>query len=274
MNLVAQYPNITPLNMHVQVESAQREAATREILPATTQSSNQSLDNEIDSKREREKTQNSNRYEFEKSETNDDDLTYSPQAIRSKQRSDHEGNSESDDTSSNDKQNKDKSANGEVLSDEQQRKLDNLKARDTEVKIHEQKHKSVGGQYASSPSYTTEKGPDGREYAVEGEVKISITEESSPQETVTKMQKVAAAALAPAEPSSQDRSVANQARKLENKARMEINQEKQNSLSNPENKGEEGDNKLSKHQLLRQSVVASRYNNSWSVSNSSFQAYA
>lgn len=45
-----------------------------------------------------------------------------------------------------------------------------------------------------------------------------------PEATIRKMQQVQAAALAPAEPSSQDRSVASNAAKIQAKARVELTQ--------------------------------------------------
>lgn len=84
-----------------------------------------------------------------------------------------------------------------------------LQARDREVRQHESQHKSVGGQYAGSISYQYQSGPNGQQYAVGGEVDISVSEvPGNPQATINKMQTVRAAALAPAEPSSQDRAVA------------------------------------------------------------------
>lgn len=95
------------------------------------------------------------------------------------------------------------------LSEEDRKVVEKLKARDREVRAHEQAHKSVGGQYAGSISYTFQKGPDGRSYAVGGEVPIDASEiGGDPAATIEKMRVVKAAALAPAEPSSQDRKVA------------------------------------------------------------------
>lgn len=97
-----------------------------------------------------------------------------------------------------------------------------LKSRDSEVRTHEQAHAAVGGQYAGSPSYTYEKGPDGRNYAVGGEVQIDTAPVAGdPQATVDKMQQVRAAALAPAQPSGQDRKVAASASQSINKALAE-----------------------------------------------------
>lgn len=95
------------------------------------------------------------------------------------------------------------------LSDEEQAVVDQLAARDREVRNHEEAHARVGGQYAGSPSYTFQEGPDGKQYAIGGEVAIDVSPvPDNPEATITKMEVVKAAALAPAEPSGQDRKVA------------------------------------------------------------------
>ena len=86
-----------------------------------------------------------------------------------------------------------------------------LASRDREVRAHEQAHAAVGGQYAGAPRYQFQRGPDGVNYAVGGEVSIDISPASTPEETIRKMQIVRAAALAPIDPSPQDRAVAAQA---------------------------------------------------------------
>lgn len=104
----------------------------------------------------------------------------------------------------------------------EQQQLNELKQRDAEVRAHEQAHASLGGQYANSPQYEYETGPDGRRYAVGGEVTIDISEASTPEETIRKAQQVKAAALAPAEPSAQDLRVATEATQMALEARTEI----------------------------------------------------
>lgn len=112
------------------------------------------------------------------------------------------------------------------LTDEQRQQLQQLKARDTEVRAHEQAHSRAGGQYAGAPSYQYTRGPDGRQYAVSGEVTIDASEiPGNPKATVTKMEIVIRAALAPAEPSSQDSKVAAQARAAKVKAQAEARRE-------------------------------------------------
>lgn len=119
---------------------------------------------------------------------------------------------------------------------EQQESLDQeliteLKARDQEVKAHEQAHRAAGGQYAGAASFTYQSGPDGVRYAVGGEVQIDISPvPNDPEATITKMNVVKAAANAPAEPSSQDRRVAAEAQRVITQAQAEISQEKRDEL--------------------------------------------
>ena len=94
------------------------------------------------------------------------------------------------------------------LSPEEREVVDELRARDREVRAHEQAHKNVGGRYAGAISYDYQKGPDGQQYAVGGAVPIVVSPEATPEATIAKMRVVIAAALAPAEPSPQDRAVA------------------------------------------------------------------
>jgi hypothetical protein len=109
------------------------------------------------------------------------------------------------------------------LSQEELQEISKLQARDKEVKAHEQAHIAAGGQYVRGGAhFEYQTGPDGEKYAVGGEVSIDVSKESGdPQATIAKMQVVIRAALAPANPSSQDRSVAAQATRIESEARTE-----------------------------------------------------
>lgn len=96
-----------------------------------------------------------------------------------------------------------------ALTPAEQDLVDRLAARDREVRAHEQAHARVGGQYAGSPSYTYQTGPDGKRYAIGGSVAIDVSPvPGDPEATIAKMEQVKAAALAPAEPSSADRRIA------------------------------------------------------------------
>ena len=104
-----------------------------------------------------------------------------------------------------------------------QEEISELAARDREVRTHEQAHMAVGGQYAGAVQYDYKRGPDGRLYAVGGEVSIDTSPvPGDPQATIDKMEQVRRAALAPAEPSGQDRAVAAQAAQVVAQARAEL----------------------------------------------------
>ncbi len=96
-----------------------------------------------------------------------------------------------------------------TLSPAQEEVVQKLRERDAEVRRHEQAHAQVGGQYASAPSYDYQTGPDNKQYAVGGEVQIDASPvPGDPEATIAKLEIVKRAALAPAEPSAQDRKVA------------------------------------------------------------------
>jgi len=116
-----------------------------------------------------------------------------------------------------------KGANGELLSREELVQLAELKQRDRVVRAHEQAHMTAAaGIITKGMSFSYQQGPDGRRYAVGGEVQIDAGKEAVPAETIAKMKKVRAAALAPAEPSNQDRSVAASAMTKMSQARVEL----------------------------------------------------
>lgn len=100
-------------------------------------------------------------------------------------------------------------APGPVMSPEEKAYLEALKARDREVREHEQAHANAGGIYAGIPEYDYVTGPDGRPYAIGGEVDIDVSPvPEDPEATIEKMIVVKEAALAPREPSTTDRQVA------------------------------------------------------------------
>ncbi|MCG8609473.1 MAG: hypothetical protein MI864_02965 [Pseudomonadales bacterium] len=118
--------------------------------------------------------------------------------------------------------------------------IEQLKVRDREVRLHEAQHQAVGGQYAGSASFSYETGPNGVQYAVGGEVGISLSKVSgNPEATIAKMRTVRNAALAPAEPSSQDRAVAAQATQIILESQKEIALEKAEELKLQQQEREE-----------------------------------
>ncbi|MBM3554868.1 MAG: hypothetical protein FJX47_04870 [Alphaproteobacteria bacterium] len=110
---------------------------------------------------------------------------------------------------------------GDGLTEAEQREVDKLRARDAEVRRHEQAHAGRGGQYAGAPQYEYTTGPDGKQYATSGEVSIDVAPvEGDPEATVDKMRQVISAALAPAEPSGQDAAAAPQATLIQAQAEV------------------------------------------------------
>lgn len=117
------------------------------------------------------------------------------------------------------------------LSEAEREQVKELQKRDAEVRRHEQAHASAGGQYAGSPTYTYQQGPDGRRYAIGGEVSINVAPvPDDPQATIQKMEQVRRAALAPDEPSSQDQRVAQAAQRQAQEAQTALLQSKQEEV--------------------------------------------
>ena len=114
---------------------------------------------------------------------------------------------------------------GTPLAPEEIQQLEQLKQTDREVRQHEMAHQTAGGPYTGGASYDYEVGPDGKRYAVAGEVPIDYGPvPGDPQATVEKMQTVIAAAMAPADPSPKDLQVAAQARQYLLEAKLEAAQ--------------------------------------------------
>jgi len=97
---------------------------------------------------------------------------------------------------------------------------------DAHVKAHEAAHKAVGGSLAGSATYKYKIGPDGKRYAVSGEVPIAIKKGNTPEETIKNMEQIKAAALAPTDPSPQDLRVAATAEAIENQAKIKLSHKK------------------------------------------------
>lgn len=129
---------------------------------------------------------------------------------------------------SKDKDNADKAkskSDSDLTADEQQQ-VQQLKARDAEVRAHEQAHISAAaGLRTSAPSYDYETGPDGKKYAVGGEVSISFSSTGDPEKDMQLAETMRNAALAPAEPSGQDRSVAQSAEKIIQESKMKLTEQ-------------------------------------------------
>lgn len=113
----------------------------------------------------------------------------------------------------------------------EKRRLQELAARDTQVRTHERAHLAAAGGLATGGArFQMTRGPDGRQYATGGEVSIDVAPvPGDPQATIDKAEKIRRAALAPAEPSQADRAVAARATAMANEARIEMQREARES---------------------------------------------
>lgn len=203
MNIVTPFPSININTANVYTETARRDNQLREVIPPAAANTAGSTENKAQSDAEKAKLPG-----------NSDSSTYtaSGKIADNKIIEQREGNADSDqDDAEQEKQQaaEEVSEQEELQLEQEQQQIKELKARDTEVRTHEQAHAAVGGQYAGSPSYEYQRGPDGTNYAVGGEVPIDVgVINGDPQATIDKMQTVRSAALAPAEPSGADRAIA------------------------------------------------------------------
>jgi len=122
--------------------------------------------------------------------------------------------------------------------------LQKLVKRDAEVKAHERAHQAAAGGLAGAASFTYQKGSDGKNYAIGGEVSIdSSAVRSNPKATIDKMATVIRAATAPSQPSSQDLKVAAQAQQEQSQASAELQRQRTQGSSDPSSTA--GDNSAS-----------------------------
>ncbi len=128
------------------------------------------------------------------------------------------------------KEKKEKKSSGsstDKLTAEEQQQVLKLQKRDAEVRGHEAAHQAAGGGLTGGASFTYQKGPDGKMYAIGGEVSISTKGGSTPQEAIANARQVIAAAMAPSNPSGQDFAVASSARMMEIKAQQQLVKQQQ-----------------------------------------------
>jgi len=124
----------------------------------------------------------------------------------------------------------------QALSQAEIKLLEDLQRIDTKIRQHEMAHIAAGGRYITSGiNFTYKRGPDGKNYAVGGEVGIDASPiPGDPEATIKKMNQVKSAALAPADPSPQDLKVASNATSEASKALSElmISQVKNQTMAN------------------------------------------
>lgn len=220
MNIVTPIPTtVSFITANVNTEAARRDNSQRETIPALSSLENSAAEAGLGSEADRVKSHS------QASQL----LTYERPQSQTTQSQQADGQSGLDKDNADDPSAGKENAENrqqELQEQAEQKQLDDLKQRDQEVRRHELAHASAGGQYAGTPQFEYTTGPDGKRYAIGGEVSIDISAESTPEETIRKMQQVKAAALSPAEPSAQDLRVATEAAQKSVEARNEIIAEK------------------------------------------------
>jgi len=109
------------------------------------------------------------------------------------------------------------------LTDQEQKQLQQLQQRDREVRAHEAAHQAVAGALGGAAHFELKTGADGKRYAVGGEVSIDSSKvNGDPRATLAKANRIKRAALAPLDPSAQDRAVAAKAAAMAAQAIKEI----------------------------------------------------
>ena len=231
MNFVA--PILTAIaypTANTNTESARRDNVQRETIPKTGDAeqgaSQKGLGSEADKARSPGLPQPPVTYDRPQIQT---DLQAAFQNVFGQEKDNAQDESAGKEGAEQEQRNQQQSAQP-VLTEEDKQEIEDLKAREQEVRTHEQAHAATGGQYAGSPQYEYTTGPDKKRYVTGGEVSIDISEEQSAEQTLRKMQQVRAAALAPAQPSSQDLKVAAEAAQKAFDARNDIAKENRDTL--------------------------------------------
>lgn len=227
MNITTNYPNISLVTTNPATDRAVQDNAARPIIPAAESVAPNLKQQSVAGQRDKAVPNGV-------AATNASyDLPANASAEELEQAREHQDNrgEEHQDAKKNSQQSseeQDKSpANGDKpearYSESEQQKIAELSKRDREVVAHEMAHATAGGQYSGAPSYSYQTGPDGAKYAVSGEVAIDTSRVANdPQATLRKAQQIKAAALAPVQPSSQDRRVAMKADMMAAEARQQI----------------------------------------------------
>ncbi|EKT1032996.1 putative metalloprotease CJM1_0395 family protein [Campylobacter coli] len=157
-------------------------------------------------------------------------------------------NAEQENTENTNSQNKDSKQNNEQtqmingveLTIQQVQQVRELQSIDRNVKAHEAAHQAAGGGLAGAASFSYTRGPDNQMYATAGEVPIRMQKGRTPEETIANARQVVAAAMvAPADPSPQDYKVAANALKMEFEARAEATKLKAQEAQEKKEENEE-----------------------------------
>jgi len=216
MNISPQLPSL-PLTTVVNppTETLRRENNQREVIVKPEAAAQSAAEKGVASDKERAKTpaQNNEQVDFAniRKRAEQENSTIS------------ENNREGDNPESKEQQQQSGSEKSAAELFAEEKIINELQQRDLEVRSHERAHAAVGGAATGAPSFSFETGPDGKKYASSGEVAVDLSQvKGNPRATIAKMQKVHAAALAPANPSIQDTRVAASAARIIAQAQSEL----------------------------------------------------
>ncbi len=281
MNINVQFPSFAANSLQPQTALAGHESRKIELVPQTRLVEPYPGETEVGSEKDKIKANNPPPSSQTSQAQGEHASVEERQEGHAQQREEEQKDGEQNNQDRQTEQNNERDDDGKQAEQKEQEKQDQaqitaLERRDSEVAAHERAHASVGGQYASAPSYQYQRGPNGQRYRVGGEVQISAsTVPNEPRATIRKMQQVRRAALAPESPSIQDRRVAAQATATINQSYADLVALKQGSelvsrqsLSegrvsldvmkfNPDDKFEP--EPLSDENMLRNQVINSRY---------------
>lgn len=243
MNITAHTPTIPiPTVVNPATDALRRENHQREVITKPAAAQQSAAEKGVASDRDKSRTpaQNNEQVDFENirkqaelanktisDEENESDRDSEQNQDTANAKTEQKNNDSVEESENDSKRSED---NGLDYNDQQVVK--ELQLRDREVRSHEAAHAAAGGVATGAPSFSFQVGPDGKQYAVEGEVSVDLSPVAgNPSATITKMQKVYNAALAPANPSIQDTRVANSAAQLIAQAQSELMAQK---LDDPE----------------------------------------
>lgn len=218
--LITTAPIVIPVNTaNLSTESLAAEVVQRPRIPQPPSAS------------ENPPTKNSTEFsEQSKSQFDNNLQAEQDKNVAEKQQSQQQKPNDEDESQKNESSSASETSNqqqGEELAADELQQVQNLRNRDRQVRAHEQAHAAVGGNLAGPANLNFTTGPDGRRYAVSGDVAIDISKvPNDPAASIRKFEQVQRAALAPANPSSQDLRVAAQAAASANQSRGDLNVER------------------------------------------------
>lgn len=228
MNITPHAPSLSvPTAVNQPTENLRRENVQREVITQVSATSHSGAEKGVASDKDRARTpaQTNEQVDFSNLRKHAEHAGSSISEHKGEHDSEHNEHQETaeQDNSQNKQQADNETKQEQAIASAEQKVIKQLQTRDQEVRQHELAHASAGGSATGAPSYSFEVGPDGKKYATSGEVSVDLsTVPNDPQATITKMQKIHAAALAPANPSTQDTRVAATASRIILEAQSEI----------------------------------------------------